>query len=150
MTEYAKCKNCGWDGFVCPECGEGEVFPLPASGGPAVDRQVIEETVTYFRAQQEGCEQLRAANEQTGADLTAIDYHARAETWQSAAAALVAALTGLPETMFRTRGFDDSTDEQLTPVAMKPIDEAAEDEWYADQPAALTEQPKEDERHAGH
>jgi DNA polymerase-1 len=35
----------------------------------------------------------------------------------------------LPETMFRTTTFDDSTDEELTPVKMVPIDEAAEDSF---------------------
>lgn len=36
--------------------------------------------------------------------------------------------------MFRTTTFDDSTDERLTPVKFRPIDEAADDEWYADGP----------------
>lgn len=40
-------------------------------------------------------------------------------------------MSELPETMFRTTTFDDSTDEHLTPVKMVPIDEAAEDEYYA-------------------
>ena len=36
--------------------------------------------------------------------------------------------TGLPETMFRTRYFDDSTDEQLTRVRFEPLpDEDPED-----------------------
>ena len=61
---------------------------------PALDRDQIEGLVTYFLAQREGCEQLRAANEASGADLTAIDYHARAETWQSAADAVLALLNG--------------------------------------------------------
>lgn len=36
----------------------------------------------------------------------------------------------LPETMFRTTDFDDSTDEPLKPVTWRPVDEAADDEWY--------------------
>jgi len=35
----------------------------------------------------------------------------------------------LPETMFRTTTFDDSTDEQLVQVKFTPLDEDAEDEW---------------------
>lgn len=39
-------------------------------------------------------------------------------------------VTDLPETMFRTRMFEDTTDEQLTPVVLVPINETADDEWY--------------------
>lgn len=43
-------------------------------------------------------------------------------------------MSDLPETMFRTRDFDGCLDEPLTPVMMRPIDEDAEDKWYASAP----------------
>jgi len=52
---------------------------------PTLDAGALSELATWYRAQAEGCEQLRAANEESGADLTAVDYAARASTWASAA-----------------------------------------------------------------
>lgn len=43
---------------------------------------------------------------------------------------LLKAQARLPETMFRTTTFDDSTDEKLIQVTFRAIDEAAEQEWY--------------------
>lgn len=42
----------------------------------------------------------------------------------------LAAHGDLPETMFRTRDFDDSTDENLRSVQMRRLDEGEDDEWY--------------------
>jgi len=52
----------------------------------------------------------------------------------------------LPETMFRTTTFDDSTDEVLRAVKFSPLDEAAEDEWYADWEPITVEVTDEKER----
>src|SRR4051794_2542064 len=43
-------------------------------------------------------------------------------------------MTDLPETMFRTTTFDDSVNEPLKPVRFTPLDEDADDRWYADGP----------------
>ena len=52
---------------------------------PTLDKEALTGLVVWYRTQAEGCEQLRAANEESGADLTAIDYAARASTCASAA-----------------------------------------------------------------